>query len=214
MIDFLSSWAEQIIIAIIISSIIEMILPDNKNKKYIKMVIGIYVLFTIISPIINKKDLFNINNFDIESFTAKETNSNIKKIEAVNQKSMDERLEELYIEELENNIKSKVMQEGYNVISCKVDAILNGDAENQEIKNINLVVSKIANKEDIIESKDSNSNIKNINKIEINVGLNKLLGNNKDNEEAQTTNIDIQRLKEVLSSYYEIDIKKINISIK
>ena len=33
MINFLSTWAEQIIIAVIIATIIELILPNNKNKK-------------------------------------------------------------------------------------------------------------------------------------------------------------------------------------
>ena len=51
MMSFFSSWAEQIIIAVVIGSIIEMVLPDNNNKKYVKMVIGIYVLFSIISPL-------------------------------------------------------------------------------------------------------------------------------------------------------------------
>ncbi|MCI8482131.1 MAG: hypothetical protein HFJ27_03470 [Clostridia bacterium] len=51
MIENLSLWAEQIIVAVIIATIIEMILPNGNNKKYIKAVIGVYVLFTIISPI-------------------------------------------------------------------------------------------------------------------------------------------------------------------
>ena len=56
MIQFLSSWAEQIVLAVIIATIIELILPQNRNKKYIQMVIGIYILFNIISPIIKNKD--------------------------------------------------------------------------------------------------------------------------------------------------------------
>ena len=47
MINFLSSWAEQIVLAVIIATIIELILPDSKNKKYIQMVIGVYILFNI-----------------------------------------------------------------------------------------------------------------------------------------------------------------------
>ena len=31
-----------------------MILPEGNCKKYIKVVIGIYVLFTIVSPVITK----------------------------------------------------------------------------------------------------------------------------------------------------------------
>ena len=218
MIDFFSSWSEQIIVAIIVSSIIEMILPNNKNKKYIKMVIGIYVLFTIISPIANKKDVFNLEkNLNIESYAATEDNTNIK--EEVNQESMDERLQELYIKELENNIKTKVEQEGYIVASCRVDAVLYGDIENQEVRSIDLVVSKQTNQR--INEYDNNkstkntkekSNIKSINKVQISVGLDRILKN--DNEIGNKENVDIQNLKDSLSSYYEIDSKKININLK
>lgn len=49
MIDFLSNWAQGIIVAVIIATIIEMILPNGSSKKYVKVVVGIYILFTIIS---------------------------------------------------------------------------------------------------------------------------------------------------------------------
>lgn len=52
MINNISSWAEQIIIAVIIATILEMILPKGNSKKYIKTVIGIYILYVIISPVI------------------------------------------------------------------------------------------------------------------------------------------------------------------
>ena len=52
MIKYISSWAEGIIVAVIIASIIEMILPKGNTEKYIKTVIGIYILYTIISPVI------------------------------------------------------------------------------------------------------------------------------------------------------------------
>ena len=37
MINFLSSWAEQVILAVIIATILELILPNSKNKKYVQM---------------------------------------------------------------------------------------------------------------------------------------------------------------------------------
>ena len=40
--------------AIIIGTVIEMILPEGNCKKYIKVVIGIYIVFTIVSPVITK----------------------------------------------------------------------------------------------------------------------------------------------------------------
>ena len=54
MISWISSWAQGIIMAVIIGAIIEMILPEGNSKKYVKIVIGVYVLFTIISPVISK----------------------------------------------------------------------------------------------------------------------------------------------------------------
>ena len=44
MISAISKWSQSIIIAIVIGSIITMILPEGKNKKYIKMIIGVYIL--------------------------------------------------------------------------------------------------------------------------------------------------------------------------
>ena len=45
-------------------------MPNSKNKKYIKTIIGIYLLFVIIQPIIAKttsKDI-GINNIDISKY--------------------------------------------------------------------------------------------------------------------------------------------------
>ena len=46
MIEWIKNWTEGIIIAVIISIIIEMLVPDGKNKKYVKVVSGIYILYT------------------------------------------------------------------------------------------------------------------------------------------------------------------------
>ena len=216
MINLISSWAEQIIIAIVVTSIIEMILPESKNKKYIKMVIGIYILFTIISPVVNKNNLFDLQDLSLESFASTDKNIDVTKSKVVNQKSMDERLQELYIQELENNIKNKAKQEGFNVISCEVDAVLYGDEENQEIKKINLIISNENTNSDIKET-NKKSDIQSIEKVEINVGLDKILGNSnyiESDEENNEASNSTKKLKEILSTYYEIDSKKIHILAK
>ena len=60
MIEFISTWVKGLGVAIVIVSIIEMILPNNKTKKYIKMVLGIYIIFNIISPLVKNKDKLNL----------------------------------------------------------------------------------------------------------------------------------------------------------
>ena len=204
MINLFSNWAEQIIIAVVITSIIEMLLPDNKNKKYIKIVMGIYILFSIIFPIIDKKDLLSFDTINLESYVI---DDNIIKSEGVNQESMDERIQQLYVEELENNIKIKVEQEGYDVKSCKVDATLYGDENKQGINKIVLVISSDSNV-------SNNANIKVVNKIDINVGLDKYFRNTEGDDKSKISSSEVAYLKELLSTYYEIDNNKISISTK
>ena len=129
MINFMSSWAEQIVLAVVVATIIEMILPKNKNKKYIQMVIGVYVVFNIISPIIKNKEEFSIEKYNIENY---QTKSNYE----IDQSSMDEKLEKIYLEELENTVISKFEEKDIEVVKCKIDAILDTTKKNAGIHSI------------------------------------------------------------------------------
>ena len=86
MINYLSSWAEQIVLAVIIATIIELILPNSKNKKYVQMVIGIYILFNIISPVIKNKDILTFEEINLEKYAS-------NSYEEVDQTSMDKKME-------------------------------------------------------------------------------------------------------------------------
>ena len=134
MIEFISSWAEQIVLAVIVATIIELILPKNKNKKYIQMVIGVYVLFNIISPIIKNKEKISVEEYNIDKY---ETKSQYE----VDQSSMDERIEKIYLEELKNNAISKFEEAGFSVEKCVVDAELDTTKKNAGIHSINVRIT-------------------------------------------------------------------------
>lgn len=137
MINFLSSWAEQIVLAVIIATIIELILPNSKNKKYIQMVIGIYIMFNIISPIIKNKDILSVEEINTENYT---TNSEY----VIDQSSMDKRLEKIYLEELEENVTTKFEDAGYTVSKCEIDAELDTSKKNAGIHKINVKIKSPA----------------------------------------------------------------------
>ena len=146
MINFISSWAEHIVLAVIVATIIEMILPQNKNKKYIQMVIGVYVLFNIISPIINNKEEFSIEKFNVENY---ETKSQYQ----IDQSSMDERLEKIYLEELENTVISKFEENDFEVFKCNVDAVLDTTKKNAGIYSITVKVNNLYDEEKVMQVK-------------------------------------------------------------
>ena len=142
MIDFFSSWAEQIVLAVIIATIIELILPNSKNKKYIQMVIGIYVMFNIISPLIKNKDILSVEEINVENYT---TNSEY----VIDQSSMDKRLEKIYLEELEENVTTKFEDAGYTVSKCEIDAELDTTQKNAGIHNINVKIKSPAEQSEL-----------------------------------------------------------------
>lgn len=136
MIEFLSNWIEQITISVLIISILEMILPEGNLKKYIKVVLGIYIVFCIISPFVNKNKLFDIKNIDdyLENTLNNSTNQD--------KTAMDSRIEELYIQEIKKDIEIRAKKYGYNVQNIKIDANLKSESQDLGIYNIELLVSK------------------------------------------------------------------------
>lgn len=145
MINFLSSWAEQVILAVIIATILELILPNSKNKKYVQMVIGIYVLFNIISPIIKNKEKLVFSEIDLDKYITTSTK--------VEQSSMDARLEKIYLDELENNIKSKFKNAGIEIIKCTIDAELDTTKKNAGIHSIDVKVKNVDDEKKISKIK-------------------------------------------------------------
>ena len=95
MIACFSEWAKNLTLAVVIVSLFEMLLPNNKTKKYIKVVMGLYILFNIISPFVKKDFSFELENV-IENSKSKTVST-----EEVNQTSMDTRLKQICKEELE-----------------------------------------------------------------------------------------------------------------
>ena len=185
MINFLSGWIEQISISVIIVSIFEMIIPKGNIKKYIKIVLGIYITYCIIAPFVNSGKLFDLDEKKLNKMIQsdeKQTN--------VNQETMDKRLEKLYIQELEKNIKSKLNELGYEISKCKIDANLQSNSENPGIHKIKLTIKK---------SKNQNINIE---KVEIGEQDNSIVS------EEET-----EKIKTEIADLLEIDKNNIDIKI-
>lgn len=204
MIAFLKSWANQIIVAVIIATIFEMLLPNGNNKKYIKMIIGLYVLFTVIQPIITK---VTGNNIEISDFNYKKyfdedtVEASSKDFEDNNSKL----IEQAYIDNIKNDIKTKIKQKGYEVISCSVNIMNSEKEEYGAIENINLKVKKI--KEE--ESEKETSNTIKVENVDINISNSNT--NNKQEKSSISEN-EKTEIIEYLANEYSINRKNIVIN--
>ena len=208
MIEILSSWAKGLGITIVIVSIFEMLLPNNRTKKYIRMVLGVYVIFNIVSPLIKNKYVFNFYNIDLEEYTSVETSS-------VNQTSMNERIKKLYSEELEKDITKKIKEKGYEVKKCKVSVQIADDEEETKINKIKLIVSKTQEevKNDIENSAENKivTEIQKIRKIDTGVEIKKQ--EKEKNEVSDKVNkTEIQNIKKFLIEEYGVNEKCLEIN--
>ena len=201
MITFLSSWAKGLGIAIVIVSILEMFLPNNKIKKYVKVVMGIYILFSIISPFIDNKEELNFDDVNFENYM--ETS-----ISKVDQSSMDERIEELYIEELEKDITNKLEKQGYIISQCKVDAKL---TQEENANKINKISIKVEGKNEKQEKNEESLEEKIVTKVQEIKKVNTSISNENDKNEENITTADIQNIKKFLIKEYEVNEKCLKI---
>lgn len=209
MIAFLKSWANQIIVAVIIATIFEMLLPNGNNKKYIKMIIGLYVLFTIIQPIITK---VTGNNIDISDFNYKKyfdedvLESSSQDFEDNNSKL----IEQAYIDNIKSDIKTKLKQKGYEVISCNVNIINSGNEEEYGIiENINLKIKKVADEE---KSTEETSNTIKVENVDINISNSSNNNTNNIEEKSNISEKEKAEIIEYLANEYSINKKDIVIN--
>ena len=198
MISWISSWAQGIIMAVIIGAIIEMILPEGNSKKYVKIVIGVYVLFTIISPVISKiigktiqvSDILELNKY------IEETENNSKLYVTLDEDNSNN-IKDIYESSLRNDIKAKVAAKGYNAKNIKLEI---EDDEEYTLKKIDIEIYKNMEK----DKKD----IETIQNVDINISQK----STENDMQEKLSEKDKRKLKDYLSGVYEIDEKNININ--
>ena len=213
--EFLNSWLQGIIISVVIATIIELILPNGNTKKYIKLVLGVYVVFNIITPVVNK---ISNNNFELSSIL--KIDEYTKKLETyeVSSKNIDiskaneNNIKQIYLSNLKKDVKEKTEQQGYVVKNIQIEV---EEDENYTIKSIVLSVEKNKDDEELQEENKINetNNKVIINKIEtvnidnIEIGDNKNLEEDKkENKNSKESNITQKERKE-LRKYLALEYK-------
>lgn len=215
MVNWLSNWAEAIIIAVIIATIIEMILPEGSSKKYIKVVIGVYILFTIVSPVITQftgKSLAVSDFLDLDSYInevkEKETTQNLL------QENNAASIKEIYVGNLKADIQNKLKGKGYTVTTIFLEV---GDDENYTLHKISLSIIKDEDKEEDNTEESFNTIVNSIEVVnEISISVSNIQHTQestniieKEKMKTNLTSSEKEKIKEYLSSVYEINEKNI-----
>lgn len=217
--DAIISWTQNIAVCLVIVMLLELILPKGNIKKYVKIIIGLYIMFNIISPIFENVKGLQVNNnmfYDnygenkiLEKMNIKIDNQ-INKIQSNYQEYSNEieqtnenNIRHIYKENVEEDIKNKINNYEYETKEINITI---ADDETYQIEKIE---AKVRYKE--ADKKSENKNQKQtINKIDtVKIDL--------TNKEEKVENIRelTDQEKDVLSTYLAKDynISKKNIVI-
>ena len=202
MISFISSWTQGIIVSVIIASIIEMILPDGNSKKYVKVVIGVFILFSIVSPVINK---FTKKEINISSIVDVEKYSDAKQVSSTNlEVNTSLNIKQMYETNLKVDIKSKIESKGFKV----KDITINISDDEYKIEKIDIgIMGEINEESEVKNNKKSKNNVigivDSIEKISVDISSKV----SKEEKEYVISSKDANTLKEYLSNVYDVNTK-------
>lgn len=200
MLEWFRSWVTGIVIAVIIVTIIEMILPNSTSKKYIKIIIGIFIVYTIISPVIGSFKGEDLNNYiKVENYI--QSNSNALKTNEVSDNAQSS-IKKIYAQNLQNDLKTKLKEKGY--ISNNINISISND-DKYNIERIDIKVDeKVTN---------SNQDEKQVKTIVDNIKAIKIKVKKDDSQNnAIITENDKNEIKEYIKQIYQIDLNNINVS--
>ena len=209
--EWISGWIQGIIIAVIISTIIEMILPEGTSKKYIKVVIGVYILFSMVSPVITKitGNNFKVSEmFELDKYIEKSKDNKSMQNEITNKNQ--NQIKEIYLTSIKNDIKEKIENKGYFVNNVAVEIENN---EQYTLNKINLQVSKNTTDVNSVPKKENtNQIVEEVKEVKINTSNDMATSNNVKTKKEDILAQDKKELKNYLSSVYEINMKNIFIN--
>lgn len=165
LIEWISSWAQQVIVAVVIATLLEMILPNGSSRKYIKTVIGVYIVFVILSPIVTKvvQGESSFSKFDYENYFKNDTIYNTMSNTLSNE--IDTDIEQTYIVSLKQDMKMKLEEKGFSVNDIKLEVNLEEGKEYGMITYLEISVIKETETEKE-ENKEQSMNIQ-VNQVEV-----------------------------------------------
>lgn len=198
-VSFISSWLKDIVVLFILISIAELIMPKGNMKRYINLVIGLLIIFTIVNPFAKLMKLdFNL---DQAIFNYSKSDDYLNNDEEFYMQQ-EKQIESLYKEKISNEMIELVEDKTeYKVVDISI-GIIESKEKYGEIDYIKLIVDK--NK----ETKSNKISIEKVSPVYIDNNVKAISNkNSKDND----VNNDLNELKELLSSRYSIEKEKITV---
>lgn len=186
MLSGLYGWINTIVVTIIFAALVEMLMPSNSMKKYIKLVLGLLIMAVVLQPILSYFNKgFSLSGYSFKYENILDSGYIKQESEAYSQKQQDS-VTKLYKENLQDKMKSGIqaLVTGKNV-SVSVEIIDDVNARNYgEIKKVTVTLT------------DTIKKVEKVGKVEVSGSEQKNTGKADEN---------FSDLKKKIASLYDID---------
>lgn len=142
---FLTSWSEKLIIIILIATLLELFLPNNRFQPYIKVVMGLLIVLIMIQPL---EDLLHVQTPSSSQLSIVNNQNSSEKNQIKNLKSEIDRDDAAYIHkqmvvQLKDRVNKEVQQTyGYAIVSIKMTTAAPTNADPVNISHLTVFVTK------------------------------------------------------------------------
>jgi stage III sporulation protein AF len=145
MMEWLSGWLREIILMILIAAFIDLILPNGKTQRYVRVVVSLFILLALLTPVVNLLRL----NIDPErliaaSLASPEDDGELERIlkdgEAL-RAGIDEQAVALFRREA-GELMKRQLEENFPVAVAKIDVKV--DEDDNRIERIDLLIDQDA----------------------------------------------------------------------
>lgn len=142
--EFIYDWLKDIVVFFIIITLIELIMPKGKLKRYMNFIIGLILIFMVISPFLKLFSIdFKLEDSRIDQYQKQE----IYDIDFT--KEQTERIEDLYIEKIDSEINKLIeKQSEYKVKNSNI----NIDKNKENFGEVNSINIELTQKNNVSES--------------------------------------------------------------
>lgn len=187
--DFVKEWLKNIVVLFLIISLVDLVMPKGKMKIYVDFIIGILIIFTVISPFTKLNNISLDLDREVSNFTDSEISG--KSLSSI----QENQIEEIYLSNINQEL-IKIIEENsdYRVEDIKIDT-LPDEANIFSIDEIKIVLSSKTDNE------NESSSIK-VNKIKINNSWLPVMNDGSTTE-----------IVDLVTKYIEIDRERVVISL-
>lgn len=183
--NFISDWLKEIVVLFIIISLVDLLMPKGKMKRYVDFIMGIIIIFTVISPF----SRLNKITLDIDREVNSISQNLVSESSAI--EDQNRQIERIYKENLNNEIK-RIIEKNTDYKVKNTDVYIINDKENPY---------KIESATIILENKENTKNNSTTVKIDkIKVGDERLVFNEDE---------DYTEVKGLVSNYLNLDANKL-----